>query len=839
MSTNKNQDKKKVKSPKQKKQEVPYHKKPAHLSVDKWQRALRKQFAIQNPFEIEKITQELVFADYEVRNPQSKTRYKVALRSAVPGANYCDCFDFKVNQLGTCKHIEAVLEYVRRKRLTRYLKTPEQREYSSVFIDYLDNRAICLRIGTIEEDALINLALDYFDDQLSLTEYGLEHFDAFWTQAKAITPDIRCYEDALERILELRGQQRRIQIIHGTNQRRQFTIFHGLLQYPLLHYQQEGVLFAYQHGRAIIGDEMGLGKTIQAIAAAELFRRENHIEKVLILCPTTLKYQWKTEIEKFTGKSSIQIIEGNALNRKKQYTESSKFYHIAGYHTALFDWEEMNHAKYDLILLDEAQRLKNWRTKIAQAVRRVQSKYALVLTGTPIENNLDELYGLVQLVDPFILGPRHHFFPRFQITEDNGRVIGYKNLNSIRQILSNRLIRRTKKEVLSQLPMRTDRNLLIPMTREQSELHREYGDQVAKLVAKWRRFGFLDEQERKSLLRFLNMMRMVCDSTYILDQSTNFQTKIDELQYLVQDILEIEGEKIVIFSQWAKMNQLVAQMLETMGVGFRYLHGDVPAKDRGKLYEDFNASPEVRVFLSTDAGGVGLNLQSAAWLFNLDVPWNPGILEQRIGRIYRMGQEKPVQVINLISQGSIEQNLLHVLHFKRSMAAGVLDAGDDSIFLGDEKFQKFMESVEHLTSDQHLEDTEAQPAFSSDEADMPEPAALPDETGDELQEDSPAVAKQTTSRETSRNQPQPDPIQKAAAPSPQQLIQDGLAFIGQLANVLKDRESTERLVEQLLEKDADSGQTFLKIPVQNEEVIKGAFQVLGAMLQKLTEKSSQ
>lgn len=825
----------KKKTSKSKKQEVSYHKQPAGMTTERWQAELRRQFAAANPFQVEKISAETVFADYEVTNPASRNTYKVALRSVKPEANFCSCYDFKINGLGTCKHIEAVFQYISKKRLKKHLKTAEPRDYSSVYVDYQDHRAIRLRIGTEAETELISLAVDYFDDDLCLTDEGLAHFDAFLLQAKALAPSFRCYEDALERVLELREYQRRARKIEALSKTKCTDFLNGLLKFPLFPYQEEGTLFAYKNGRSIIGDEMGLGKTMQAIALAELIQREHHIEKVLILVPTSLKYQWKTEIEKFTGREDIMVIEGNALTRKAQYRQAGPFYKIAGYHAALYDWAEMDEAGFDLIILDEAQRIKNWRTKIAQSVRRIQSRHIVVLTGTPIENNLEELYGLTQFVDPFALGARHDFFKRYQITSENGRIIGYQNLNEIRQILADRLIRRTKKEVLSQLPPRTDRNLVIPMTKEQTIMHREYADQVAKLVAKWQRFSYLDEQDRKNLLKFLNMMRMVCDSTYIVDPQTNFQTKVDELRNILSDILEIEGEKVVVFSQWARMTNLVARALEEMGVNYRHLHGEVASKDRGALYTDFNQDPEVRVFLSTDAGGVGLNLQSAAWLISLDVPWNPGVLEQRIGRIYRFGQDKPVNIINLISQGTIEHNLLGVLQFKKSMAAGVLDAGDDCIFLGDDKFKKFMESVEMITRDTQVPAGSENEARADDPTDLPDASALPE----------PLLIPAEAQPETTDMEPElPEPRrQKTGAPKadtdqtqerqPQTLVQEGINFFGRLASTLNDREATARLVEQIVEKDEKTGQTYVKLPVESEAVVKDVFQLLGNLFKNM------
>jgi superfamily II DNA/RNA helicase len=212
---------------------------------------------------------------------------------------------------------------------------------------------------------------------------------------------------------------------------------------------------------------------------------------------------------------------------------------------------------------------------------------------------------------------------------------------------------------------------------------------VARLVNKWMRQGFLNEEDRQKLLICLNCMRMVSDSTYILDPKTNHGNKINEIRSLIQDLMEDQGNKMVIFSQWKRMFDLLCRELDKMGLPYEYLNGDIPAGQRKTMIERFQRDPSLRIFLSTDAGGVGVNLQRANLLVNIDLPWNPAVLEQRIGRIYRLGQKKHIQVYNFVSEGSIEHRILHLLDFKRSVFTGVLDdGGEDQVML-----ESFMQSV--------------------------------------------------------------------------------------------------------------------------------------------------
>lgn len=312
-------------------------------------------------------------------------------------------------------------------------------------------------------------------------------------------------------------------------------------------------------------------------------------------------------------------------------------------------------------------------------------------------------------------------------------------------------------------------------------------------------------------------MRMVCDSTYIIDQQTNHQTKLDELFNILEELLAMQGEKVVIFSQWERMTRLIAIGLRERKVKFESLHGGVPGKKREALFKNFNNDAECKVFLSTDVGGVGLNLQAAAYLINMDIPWNPAVLEQRIGRIYRMGQKKNVSIINLVAQDTIEHRMLSVLKFKTAIAAGIFDKGEDSIFLGDDRFKQFMQSVEAITQDA------PQSTMSFDTQEKKEIAQVIGEKGKKedllpnILEDEPALhpAQRKDMHES-----------KATDASPGSLVQNGMSFFAQLINTLSDEQGVKILVETITEEDEKTGQTWLKLPVENKQIVEKALNIL-------------
>jgi superfamily II DNA or RNA helicase len=850
--------KKSKKAPKEKK--IPYNRQPEDLTLERWQTGLRKQFGKDSGFLMENEGEHPVFSDFTVRNPETGNTYRVAIRSRDDSANFCSCMDYKTNRLGVCKHIAFVLHKLENKRgVKRILKAGYRQPHSSIWLDYREGRKIRLSTGTEQAADFQKFAKKYFDENLALKPEGFPVFEKILEEARGIHEDFRCYDDALEFVLGRRELLRRnTRIDQLFPQGADSPVFEKMLNASLYPYQREGVLFAARAGRCLIADEMGLGKTIQAIATAQLFKKEFGVARVLIVCPTSLKYQWKSEIERFAD-SSVHVVEGAAHRRHKKYRESEAFFTIAGYHTVANDLRQLNEMEFDLLILDEAQRIKNWQTKTSAAIKRLQSTYAFVLTGTPIENKLEELYSIMQVIDQFRLPPLYQFLHRYQVTEESGKVVGFKNLREIGENLSDVLLRRRKKQVLKELPKRMDKTLLVPMTMDQMDLHKGYADEVARLVAKWKKQRFLNEQDRKRLMLNLSMMRMVCDSTYILDQTSRHDTKVDELMCILEEFFtNQDGGKVVIFSQWQRMMRLVEQEMLERGIGYQFLHGSVPSQKRGDLLKNFREDPNCLVFLSTDAGGVGLNLQSASLVVSLDVPWNPAVLEQRIARVWRMGQENAVQVVNLVSAGTIEHRMLGVLKFKDSMAKGVLDDGEDVIFMQTSRFNDFMGKMEDLTGEGWVTDTEeVQESLKEERAGIaaPEPEAVPSETAAPTTPEVPAIPgdddvpvgsdlrkPRTEGRDgqdsggngqgAGGSPPPQDGGRKGrdGTPStPEELVQTGVSFLSGLVKTLSDPVETQKLVSSLTAKDEKTGQTYLKIPVENEASVTQALQMLGGL----------
>lgn len=660
---------------------------------------------------------------------------------------------------------------------------------------------------------------DGFADMSSLYFLRIRYFI---NDARKCSPDFICTADAqelIDRFFDDKAREERLNEIFCDRFWWKEYLVKGIIPYP---YQVEGMEFAARAGRCLIADEMGLGKTIQAIGTASLLHREGFVGSVLIVCPTSLKYQWQKEIKKFCGKDAL-VIEGLQTQRTKMY-DAPQLFKIVSYNALSNDMKLLKEIIVDMLVMDEVQRLKNWNTQIAKGVRRIKADYKVILSGTPLENKLEELYSVVQLVDQYSLGPYYEFRDNHIMTNATGKVTGYKNLNEVGQSLSHLLKRRRKCEVALQLPERMDKNLFVPMTKEQMVIHDELKGNVARLVFKWKKMHYLSDTDRRRLLLMLSQMRMVCDSTYILDQQSRNDTKVDEAVNIINSVVESGNDKVVIFSQWERMTRLVAQELEKAGVGYEYLYGGVPSAKRKELMDNFNDNTDARVFISTDAGCTGLNLQTASYLINLDLPWNPAILEQRIGRIYRIGQRNNIQVINLVSMGTIEEQMLAKLQFKSSMFAGALDGGDDEVLLEGNKLQEIVEQFDFENAEEQPAVVDTEPVEEVGQIDI-ETEYIPAVTEEELaMPDAVAVVGTSTSAQVplSEQEPGSDPAVD--------VVQQGISFITGLVEVLKDPQASKRMVDAIVTEDKETGKASLNIPVKDKESVMQFVSLLGKLL---------
>jgi superfamily II DNA or RNA helicase len=778
------------------------------MSLEQWQTELRRQYGREQAYGMKNLGEIPVFSDFAITNPQSGNTYRVTIRGIHPGDNSCTCPDFRTNALGTCKHIEYALARIsRRSEGARALRLGRRAAHSEVVLRYGARREVQFLPGGDCPRGLLAAADRAFDPRGVLRPEGFGAFEEFQQAANESGHLVRFHEDALAFIAEVRdAAQRRLRIDAAFPRDVRSPGLDKLLTVPMYEYQKEGALFAARAGRCLIGDDMGLGKTIQAIAAAEIMARHLGVSRVLVICPTSLKHQWEREVRKFSGRRAA-VINGLSVRRKALFAEEG-FFKITNYDTVHRDLDLIRSWAPELVILDEAQRIKNWATRAAKSVKQIPSPYGIVLTGTPLENRLEELVSIVQFVDQHRLGPTYKFLAEHQVRDETGRVVGYRNLDRIGRTLAPVLIRRRKSEVLTQLPERIDKNYFVPMTPQQKAHHDENRELVARIVQKWRAYRFLSESDQRRLMVALQNMRMSCNSTYLLDPAGDFGVKADEAATLLGEVCERPEAKVVVFSQWVRTHELLIRRLEKKRLGHVLFHGGVPGSRRGELIDRFREDDSCRVFLSTDAGGVGLNLQFASTVVNMDLPWNPAVLEQRIGRVHRLGQQRPVQVFNFVAQGTIEEGMLGVLKFKKSLFGGVLDGGASEVFLGGSRLTRFIESVEKATG--------AIPAPVPPEPPIePEPAA-------EIGEGAPAKSGAGAPRSAATApgiEPKPDPTDRHSS-----LMSAGLSLLQEIAGSVGREGSREAgdggVREAIVRTDPATGRPYLHIPAPDPETLE-------------------
>jgi superfamily II DNA or RNA helicase len=593
--------------------------------------------------------------------------YRVDLRGGTAGPHSCDCPDFEANRLHTCKHVE---------RARVWLAAPGSR------LPRAHRRAaeaprIYLHFGEVVEPRLFG----HPAGRGSRTVSGA--FDQNGVPLRPLAAD----EGELRRALDAFGRWVEPQALQWLDRRRERRPdlpdgdFHrllpplGLTPYP---YQWEGAAFLARAGRALLADEMGLGKTVQAIVAAAALRRASRpAASVTVVCPASLRGGWQDEIGRCLGEKTV-LLEGSSIDRARTIASRPPWL-VTHYEQVLRDRRHHEADPPDLLIIDEAQRAKGLRTRTARVLKAIGSRYVFALTGTPLENRLEEAYAIAQLIDQRLLPPlwqidRDHF-----VRDEKGRrVVLYRGLGALRSRLAPAFLRRRKEDVALDLPDRVRSTALLPMHDAVTATYDDVLAQVARIAAK----KVLLPADLERIQRLLVIARRCCNGPHMLglDVKDGKVPKLQELEQALRDLCLGEGRKAVVFSEWTDMTERVVALCDRLRLPAFYLHGGVPVGRRPALLRAFAAQKGPAVFISTDAGGVGLNLQASDVVVNLDLPWNPARLEQRIARVHRIGSgRRTIQEILLVTKDSIEERILHLHDTKRNVLANIWGKGGEDV----------------------------------------------------------------------------------------------------------------------------------------------------------------
>ena len=606
-----------------------------------------------------------LWTDYTITSHSSGKSYRVALRGWERGDSYCSCPDFRKNTLGTCKHIIYVTEEVKKRFSKAVRETPYHAKSIGVHLRYGEETELRVLVPGTLDHRTITLIRPLMNRPIRNVKDLLHQIKEVEQNGQEVTiyPDA---EEYINRALYLDRIWNKVSEIRKDP--KNHPLRKMLLKGELLPYQLDGIAFAVGAGRAVLADDMGLGKTIQGIGVAELLSHEAGISKVLVICPASLKSHWHLEIQRFSGRT-CQLVLGSSEERSAQY-DNPCFFTLCNYEQVLRDLPTIERVKWDLIILDEGQRIKNWEAKTSQVIKALKSPFALVLSGTPLENRLDELYSVVEFIDDRRLGPAFRFYNRYRVVDGKGKVLGYKNLDHLRERLKPVLLRRTRKMVMPELPPRTTEIRRIPPTSEQLEIHDGQMRLIQIIISK----KYISEMDLLRLQKALLICRMAANSTFLVDKvPPGYSSKLVEFENLIDQLVEEEDRKIVLFSEWTTMLNLIEPLLSKRKLSYVRLDGSVPQKKRQGLISQFQKERNFKLFITTNAGAIGLNLQAANTVINVDLPWNPAMLEQRISRVHRMGQKKPVQAFLLVTAETLEEKLLGTLSAKHNLALAALD----------------------------------------------------------------------------------------------------------------------------------------------------------------------
>jgi SNF2 family DNA or RNA helicase len=482
------------------------------------------------------------------------------------------------------------------------------------------------------------------------------------------------------------------------------------LNIPLYNYQRIGVMYALTNEEGVlIADEMGLGKTLQAIATALILKDRGKADCALIVTPASLKFNWPIEIDKFTEEKYV-VVDGTPDERIAQWLRDDVFFYIVNYELLLedlFGGREMKKkddetaaqrerresitAKskkrqrilrpardrvWGMLAVDEAHYLKNGLSKRSKNVKRLKARMRMALTGTPMDGRLEELHSVMDFVMPGLLESRTRFLQKHAIVDFWGKIEGYKKIGEVREKVAPYFIRRLKKDVLDDLPDKIYENRMVLLTPSESRMYKNLAEK-----------GHEATEDAEAMVCVIRC-KQLCDHPILLDRAlvkegyesdpklTKMKaSKMEALKEVLDEVVVENGHKVVLFSQYKKMLDIIVEVLDEMGLSYLRIDGDTDKRERAAMQERFNTDNSIDMMVGTEAMSTGLNFTGADYVVNYDDNWAPAFMAQREDRCHRIGQKNVVTVINFICRGTIEERIRSVLYAKNKISAQAL--GDD------------------------------------------------------------------------------------------------------------------------------------------------------------------
>lgn len=442
-------------------------------------------------------------------------------------------------------------------------------------------------------------------------------------------------------------------------------------------YQITGVKWLYNIYKCelggILADEMGLGKSIQFIYLLKEVIKENKDAKILIVCPTSLVYNWQKEFEKFGQDVSIKVMYGHKEKRHNELNNIKENVIITSYGLIREDEEYYNKLDFEVMAIDEAQSIKNATTGITKCVKKINAKVKFALTGTPLENNVTELWSIFDYIMPGYLTNLKDFNTKYGIKDIDEKFT--KALIDLQKQIAPFILRRKKSDVLTELPPKIENNIFIDLNEKQKSVYamevKKTRKEMDEIIEKE---GY--DKARFKILQLLTKLRQLCiDPKIVYENYTGESSKITEVTKVCKEVIA-NGHKILLFSSFKTAIDILNREFTNEGISTYVIDGSVGAKKRNELVEKFNNDDTNCFLITIKSGGTGLNLTSADVVIHLDLWWNPQVENQATDRAHRIGQKNTVEVIKLICKGTIEEKILE-LQNKKKLLADTLIEGED------------------------------------------------------------------------------------------------------------------------------------------------------------------
>jgi SNF2 family DNA or RNA helicase len=454
----------------------------------------------------------------------------------------------------------------------------------------------------------------------------------------------------------------------ASNPRVPSTLKAELRDYQIHGYQWLSRLAQMGFG-ACLADDMGLGKTMQALAV--ILERAPH-GPTLVVAPTSVCSNWLSEAQRFAPTLRAKPYAGK--DREQILSQLEPFdLLVCSYALLHQDAEDLSGVSWQTLILDEAQAIKNWNAKRTQAAMKLQSGFSMITTGTPLENNVNELWTLFRFINPGLLGSRKRFHQRFAVPIQKDQ--DQEQKRNLKRIIQPFILRRLKSQVMDELPARTEVTLKVRLSQQEAALYETMRQQALKNLEN--SDAHHGQKHMQILAELTRLRQLCCDPRLIYPESRISGSKLDLLQDLLGELLST-GHKALIFSQFVKNLHLVQNRLQSMDVEYRYLDGSTPGRLREQEIQAFQAGQGDVFLISLKAGGLGINLTAADYVIHLDPWWNPAVEDQAADRAHRIGQERPVTVYRLVAENTVEEKIVQLHAEKRDLADSLLEGSDVS-----------------------------------------------------------------------------------------------------------------------------------------------------------------